>query len=330
MLTRQRITLIGIGAFLLSSGLVVGYFLPHTKTSMQALYNSGSDLHDTADNFKFTSPLLSCGDDVFAEGGTFSITTNIEQTVRTYIEQKKAAGILKDAAVYYRDLKNGPWAIVNSTLLSTPGSLLKVPLAMSIYKKDDQQPGFLNNSGQIEVADDTNKLEYFKPKQTLENGKTYTVRDLVKLTVEHSDNASALALSKLLTTEEIFNSYSDLGIVHPVTGSDYSMDVRTYASFFRVLYNASYVSREKSEELLLFLAHSEFNNGLRVGVPKDIAIAHKFGERTTADVAQLHDCGIVYAKNSPYILCVMTQGKDIASLASVIADISRMVYQIVK
>jgi len=42
---------------------------------------------------------------------------------------------------------------------------------------------------------------------------------------------------------------------------------------------------------------------------------------------QLHDCGIIYHPSKPYILCIMTKGEEIEELASVIADISRLVFK---
>ena len=43
-------------------------------------------------------------------------------------------------------------------------------------------------------------------------------------------------------------------------------------------------------------------------------------------VSELHDCGIVYQNDDPYVLCVMTQGRSFAELQALIADISSTVY----
>jgi hypothetical protein len=65
------------------------------------------------------------------------------------------------------------------------------------------------------------------------------------------------------------------------------------------------------------------------GVPPEIVVSHKFGERHfegDVEIEQLHDCGIVYKPNHPYMLCIMTRGHDVRTLAPVIAQISKMVY----
>jgi hypothetical protein len=76
----------------------------------------------------------------------------------------------------------------------------------------------------------------------------------------------------------------------------------------------------------------EYKDGLIAGVPSNITISHKFGERELTDekgnvVNQLHDCGIVYYPEHPYLLCIMTRGKNIDNLSRSISAISKIVYQ---
>jgi hypothetical protein len=61
---------------------------------------------------------------------------------------------------------------------------------------------------------------------------------------------------------------------------------------------------------------------------ESIKVAHKFGERTLEKGTQhFHDCGIVYYPRHPYLLCVMTQGRDIEAQSRAIASISTFVFQ---
>jgi hypothetical protein len=56
-------------------------------------------------------------------------------------------------------------------------------------------------------------------------------------------------------------------------------------------------------------------------------VAHKFGERGGIEGGQqLHDCGIVYSQSGPYVLCIMTRGRSLEELKTVIADLSKIVY----
>jgi beta-lactamase class A len=83
---------------------------------------------------------------------------------------------------------------------------------------------------------------------------------------------------------------------------------------------------------LALLKQSEFSQGLLAGVPPGIAVAHKFGERgyTNASKKELHDCGIVYCPQRPYVLCIMTKGTDMKEQAKAISGISKAVYDEMK
>jgi beta-lactamase class A len=85
-----------------------------------------------------------------------------------------------------------------------------------------------------------------------------------------------------------------------------------------------------SEKALSILSLSQYFQGLVAGVPNNIKIAHKFGERkfNNTGETQLHDCGIIYAPKTPYLLCVMTKtNNNIDSASNVIKKISQTVYQ---
>ena len=84
-----------------------------------------------------------------------------------------------------------------------------------------------------------------------------------------------------------------------------------------------------SEKAIALIADADYNKGIEAGVPVDIEVAHKFGEREfeTGGLKQFHDCGIVYYPNNPYLLCVMTRGWAIDKLQDTISTISKMVYE---
>lgn len=91
------------------------------------------------------------------------------------------------------------------------------------------------------------------------------------------------------------------------------LTVKEYASFFRILFNSSYLSADNSERALNLLAHTEYHDALPS--PQGVVVAHKFGEAGTENIErQLHDCGIVYLPDHPYLACIMTRGRDAEKL----------------
>ena len=289
------------------------------------------DASEVASNYSFINPLLFCSDQGLSKL-TSATSKEIENKVGDYIEEKKKGGKLTDATVYFRDLNSGPWALVNGTLLSAPSSLLKVPLAISLYKHAESNPEFLTQTLQFGGGKDADESQYFVPPERIQAGFTYSIEELVKFMVVNSDNAALYLLSSQLTNQELLDSYQKFGIDPPVMGKNgYQMNVRTYASFFRVLFNASYLNRDNSEHLLSLLTQSTFTKGLAAGVPKGTSVAHKFGEaRFQNGALQLHDCGIVYKPHQPYLICVMTHGSDYEAQAKNIADISSIIWNILK
>ena len=78
------------------------------------------------------------------------------------------------------------------------------------------------------------------------------------------------------------------------------------------------------------MVKTNFDPGVAGGVPNNISVADKFGEKVStinSEEKQLHNCGIVYYPKHPYLICIMTRGDDFDRLAGVIKSISSFVYQ---
>ncbi|TSC76007.1 MAG: beta-lactamase [Parcubacteria group bacterium Gr01-1014_31] len=280
--------------------------------------------------YRLINPLLECEVGDFASLRQKYIPFEKVAKQRILIEVQQANPGL-ELAVYVRDLNNGPWFGINERDLFSPASLLKVPVLMSYLKAAESDPAVL-----------TRELMYDGPKaffaqqiaavEPIRPGTVYPVGELLFRMIVNSDNDAKDLLKSALPTSTLETVYRDLGVEVPGlrSASDY-MSVKDYASFFRILYNASYLDRERSEQALELMAKTRFRDGIIAGVPANRTVAHKFGERITLQagrpVAQLHDCGIIYHPRAPYLLCVMTRGPEFSRLPPVIAAVSKIVYQ---
>jgi hypothetical protein len=140
-------------------------------------------------------------------------------------------------------------------------------------------------------------------------------------------------LSNYVDKSSLFTVYTDLGLPTPPTDPSVEyISAKSFAYFFRILYNGTYLNWEYSQKALDLLTKSHLPDGLASAVPSTVTVADKFGERTVYDQnnnlvdRELHDCGIVYARNSPYLLCVMSKGTDFSKLQQNIHDLSSLVY----
>jgi beta-lactamase class A len=280
-------------------------------------------VHDTK-RYQFTNPLLDCGE--LAPLSTKTVIT-LEKQLRDLIDTQTKQGTIDSASVYFRELANGSTFGINSNTQFAPASLFKVPLLIGVLKQAEADPSLLKKTS-VYKGPSQDKGENFQPSKQIELNKPYTVDQLLEYMIRYSDNTAMYALSPAIDANQLHDSFDELGVENPAQGQ-YTLSVKTYASFFRILYNASYLSSELSEHALHLLSLSDFNNGLVAGVPAGTTVAHKFGERSlpgVTDTKQLHDCGIIYQQHNPYVLCVMTRGKSFDSLTPFIQQVSKTVW----
>lgn len=289
--------------------------------------------HDTRPvrqgGFSYINPLLECDIESEKESAPAEIIK-----LKTKVYQSIAYGVISDdiehASVYFRDLNNGPWFGIDEKELFTPASLLKVPLMMAYLKKAESNPAVLSESFIYEDVAPEGPAATISPQNYLKNGKSYTVREMIEIMIMYSDNKAAYYLARKADPRILNKVYTDLGLQFPTQDFEDFMTVKEYASFFRVLFNASYLNREMSELALSILSRSLFKDGLVAKLPRGVEVSHKFGERTLDGVQQLHDCGIVYYPKRPYILCIMTRGKDQKRMEESVASISGIIFEGIK
>lgn len=172
------------------------------------------------------------------------------------------------------------------------------------------------------------------PPVDLTVGQAYSVPYLLKEMLSDSDNGSKDLLLSAIDPTIIDKMFTDLSITQPTDedSPDLTISPQDYSRFLRILYYGTYdLSWKDSNAILQLLNQSTFTSGLVSGVPSTVAVAHKFGEyaiETDSQVqgVELSDCGIVYHPQHPYLICVMTEGKDPLVLANFIAKVSQATY----
>lgn len=327
-LTKRSLYLFPLFMFLI--GATSGFFGQEFFSSEDAPKENGSK-QIRASGFKFISPLLECE---VAKGSIDALKQNFHPELSDFINRLIERKIVSSASVYFRDLNNGPTIGVREGEKFLPASLLKVPVMVTLYKTAETNPEILKKKilykGPLSLGE---SVQLIKPEVELEVGKEYTIDELIYHSIVYSNNDAVSLLINEIDDDTLEKTYSLLGVESPGSRNsspDPYLTTKNYAAFFRILYNSSFLNYEMSEKALELLSKSDYKNGLVRGVPEDILVAHKFGESGFAGEHQLHDCGIVYYPNHPYLLCVMTRGKTTVELESSIRDISNFVYEKIK
>jgi beta-lactamase class A len=258
-------------------------------------------------------------------GGSLELES-LRNEVNSYIKEQTSKGKDRHVSFYFMKLKDGVWVGIDEDEGYAAASLLKVPLLIAVLNKAQVFPEILERrityGSQLDVLS-----QNIVPARRPELGKTYTVDELLRFMIVYSDNVAKELILDNTDQEYIGRVYSDLGLPAPFEqDKEYMISVKDFAMFFRVLYNATYLNKNMSEKALRLLAETEFPEGIPAGVAPGITVAHKFGERRyLKGETELHDCGIIYHPEGPYLLCVMTVGSDLDQLKKIIRDISGIV-----
>ncbi|MBI5099407.1 MAG: serine hydrolase [Nitrospirae bacterium] len=311
------------------SGMAIEYFfLKFAHSSRSSAAPGISEVRKTF-GYSLTNHLVEC--DIPSNAPDNDKITVLKKKVENTINQDIGSKRILSASVYFRDLDCGRWFSLGSSEQFEPASLLKVPIMISVLRAAENDPGILLRKVKFSVPENLYNLQRIMPPELMDAGKSYTVDDLLFRMIAYSDNNATYLLEDVVNPEFREEVFADINVDSPYKNPDKTVYVSAarYASFFRILYNSSYLNREMSERALNYLTRSTFSDGIVAGVPSGTKVAHKFGEKTDEHNPQtkyLSDCGIVYYPQHPYLLCVMTTGKQFDELGGIIQKISREVY----
>lgn len=262
--------------------------------------------------------------------------STLQNKLEILAESYKKTNKVKRMSVFVRDLSTSRFAGYNENDIYYMASLLKTPILIAGFKLAEVEPKILDQVINYDGLPNLYGEQVIKSNDVLVAGNSYSVRDLLYRSVVYSDNTAAQLLYNYYPSEFIDKIQQALGvqITKPTGEPENLITARTYANIFRILYNASYLTKEYSNEALDILTKTEYNKGATLKLPKGTLVAHKFAERTlvysdyTVALRQFHECGIVYAKKGkqPYSFCIMTEGNSYDTLQEVIADTSLIIY----
>jgi beta-lactamase class A len=322
--------LVALSAACIAIGMAAGWFLRAPASTPPPADAAMAGTTTRLGGYRYVRPLLEC--DVSASPPRLHFE-RLRGELSGVVARATSLGHLTHASIYLRDLNSTATLGINETEAFSPASLLKVPVMFMVFKASEQDPGLLDRPVEYSVRAENTLVQNIPPTTSLTLGQRYPMRQLVEQMIVESDNRAMEALGAHFSPGQYVKTYEELGLPSPTPSQgDLPMTVEQYASFFRVLYNASYLGAESSERALALLARVRFVQGIVAGVPAQVTVAHKFGERRHEtpegrSVTQLHDCGVVYFPGQPYLLCVMTRGNEWPPLQAALGEISRVTWR---
>ncbi|HEX5436501.1 MAG TPA: serine hydrolase [Gemmatimonadaceae bacterium] len=252
-----------------------------------------------------------------------------------------------EVGVAYRNLgAPGDTLYLDADSSMHAASTMKVPVMIQVFRQVDagalslDQPVLLVNQFSsivdgspysLDAGDDSDSSMYARV------GTRVSVRELMSHMIERSSNLATDAVIALVGAKNVQHTMHELGAmrirvlrgVEDLKAFDKGMNNTTTARDLATILAAIQENRAASAKscaaMRTILLKQEFHSEIPAGLPPGTPVAHKTGWITGIH----HDAAIVYPRGSaPYVLVVLTHGiTDDATADTLIADISRMVYQ---
>lgn len=265
---------------------------------------------------------------------TLGFYSDARKDIKT-ITAKKEYSDITHFSLYFKDLSTGLWFGISEEEEYIPASLFKIPIAISYFKKAIDDTSLFNKmlTYSNEEATQINSVQNLDG-TTLQVGSAYSIKSLLSKMIVDSDNGAQRLLANNIDQKYLNDLFSIVEIKGPAQ-NHYYISPKEYSFFLRMLYNGSYLGLNKSEQLLELMSQTAFPYGIKKGVPEDVPVIHKFGsinfidKQTNMETTGIHDCGIVYNTDKPYLLCIMTEGGNQQIALKEIEEVSAYLFSYV-
>jgi len=326
-INRSILWVVIVGAFSLGIFLGRGTWLFNAGQNERAVPRPS-----TGESFAFIRPTITeSNTDLRKTRELKPFRYKVDALVRDRLDNDDASSI----SVYFRDLDNGNWFGIREDEKFSPESQLKLPVLIAYFKWSETNPLVLRKKIFYRGVGGPFEPRYLRSPKPLEAGREYTVNELLFRMTAYSDNSAYALLLANLPPAHLHKVAKDLYVHYDPERKEDSLTLNAYASYFRVLFNASYLNEEMSEKALRYLARAVFRDGMAAGIPPGVSLASKAGERiiptpddegAPSEVLQLHEFGIIYHPERPFLLGITARGSDFPSLARIVRDITGLVY----
>lgn len=248
---------------------------------------------------------------------------SVAQTTTTPEKQRGMHGKLEEAikdvdrrldgyvGVAILDLASGDTILYHADEVFPTASTIKVPMLCELYRQAEQGKLNLTDIYTVRPEDDVEDSSIFNG---LTPGATkLTLRDLAQMVAAVSDNAATNVLidkvgmqnvnsflqSMSLTKTKLQRKMMDVNAAKE--GRENLATPREFMLLMEAIYRGKVVNKPLTDDLLKLLSTRK-NSPIQRTLGESIRVADKDGELDAVRA----DFGVVYAKNRPFVIAVMT------------------------
>lgn len=211
---------------------------------------------------------------------------------------------------------------INGSIIYTAASVNKLPIMAAVYIASQNGDADLDKIITLQQEDiqdyGTGSMRYDTP------GTTYSVKTLVKLMMQKSDNTAAYILANHVVTIDAIQALVDRwGLIQTDVVNNKTSN-NDMVKLMDKIYRGNLVNPALTQEMLAFLKDSDMEDRLPAQLPGSTRVYHKTGNGQ----GQIHDVGIITDGKNTYYLGIFTSDiTDEIQTTKLIAKISRVVYE---
>ncbi|WP_040213504.1 serine hydrolase [Clostridium polynesiense] len=251
----------------------------------------------------------------------------LENEIKNFISNEKGR-----ISVAVKNLKTGETIKINENEVFPSASTIKLVIMSELLKNVKEGRLKLKDTVEITKEDITGGDGIIKE---LNLNHKFTLEELMTLMIIISDNTATNILINLLGIDKINAMAESLNMKNTKLqrkmmdleaakeGKENKTTAEDLANILELIYTGKNISEEYSLMMLNILKRQQVKGRLDLYLPEEVTIAHKTGDLDKLE----HDVGIVFLKDSDYIICVLTKDTDTNKDGrEIIGKISKMVY----
>jgi beta-lactamase class A len=230
------------------------------------------------------------------------------------------------------DLTSGETIGINSDIVFTQASAIKIPILMEVYKQANDKKFALSD---IKPLVSTNIVAGSGILNAMVDPVNFSIRNYCMLMIGLSDNSATNTLIELVGMKNINTTMQSLGFTNTKVQRkmiDQPASLRNEenlstpaeaAQIMKLLHEGKFINQESSKEILSVLIKNPIENSkLSKGLPSNVKLAFKPGGMGGVST----EWGIVYLSNRPYAIAVMENYKTSSTPSDIISTISKRVF----
>jgi len=247
-------------------------------------------------------------------------TEDIQNLKKDFIEKTKdLSGVY---AFYVYNFSDRFEYGVNENKIMQAASLIKLPVIFSAFYEADN--GRFNLREKY-ILEDSDKIGGSGSLSSKIAGSEYTLRELLFLMGNESDNTSFGVIRNMLSDNTINLIINKIGLKN--TSLDENLTTPYEIGLvLKKIWEANLISEDAKESIIESLTNTWYEDHLPKGIDKDVVVAHKYGR----EVHVVNDAGIILYENNPFILVIMTDGVVEREADAIFPQLVNLIYEFEK